>query len=349
MTTLEVPEVVDLFAGPGGWSEALKAGGVSELGIEWDKHAAATAVAAGHARLVGDVSLVDPSVYQGVVGLAGSPPCQTFSAAAGKGRGRSHLDALRDAARLVGAGKTPQEAVAEVEDDALDERSVLVLEPLRWARALSPEWVALEQVPAVFPIWEAVAVELRTLGYDVWTSKVVAADYGCPQTRRRALLLASRVKPVSAPVATHAKEPDGTLFGSTLLPWVTMADALGWSSAPVGSRVWSYIPEDRDGTDGSLVTTDDPAALPSWVREKPSPTIVGSFRPDMVAPPVTRTDPTKPRQKAPGAVQVSVEEAGVLQGFPASYPWQGAKGRRFQQVGNAIPVQLAAAALAAVR
>jgi DNA (cytosine-5)-methyltransferase 1 len=75
----------------------------------------------------------------------------------------------------------------------------------------------------------------------------------------------------------------------------------------------------------------------SWVDTRPSPTIVGSFRPDVVAAPGYRKAGDPPRQKTPGSIQVSVTEAAVLQTFPRDYPWQGTKTEQYQQVGNAVP------------
>lgn len=85
--------------------------------------------------------------------------------------------------------------------------------------------------------------------------------------------------------------------------------------------------------------------LPEWAFNRPSTTIVGSFKPEIVAAPGYRT--TVSRQNAPNSVRVTVEEAGVLQSFPVDYPWQGTKGKQFLQVGNAVPPLLARHALQA--
>ena len=61
------------------------------------------------------------------------------------------------------------------------------------------------------------------------------------------------------------------------------------------------------------------AAVPgdtSWVFDRPSPTVVGSFRPDIVAAPGYRKPGDGPRQTTPGSVRITLEEAARLQSFP---------------------------------
>jgi DNA (cytosine-5)-methyltransferase 1 len=78
---------------------------------------------------------------------------------------------------------------------------------------------------------------------------------------------------------------------------------------------------------------------PEWTRKRPATTVVGD--PRIAAPSAKDRDPNwQPGDRWPSqyknAVRVSVEEAAVLQGFGADYPWQGSRTRRFLQIGNAV-------------
>jgi DNA (cytosine-5)-methyltransferase 1 len=242
--------IVDLFAGPGGWDEGLRLLGVDTvIGVELDPWACATRHAAGHHTVRADVARVPLSHLAGrVEGLIGSPPCPTFSAA-GKGAGRAIVEELAAAivdtlagrvslahhtrvmARKLRCGAlattktTRVAAAAQAWTDAT--QAALTVQPARWIAATCPRWVALEQVPAVLPLWQVYARRLRTMGYSAWAGILNAADYGVPQTRRRAILMASLDRPVGPPQPTHTKSGAATLFGD-LAPWVSMADALGW-------------------------------------------------------------------------------------------------------------------------
>lgn len=232
---------LDLFAGPGGWSVACAHLGVDEIGVEIEPSACETARAAGHVRVQADVRRYVPDDRPD--GLIASPPCQTFSQA-GRGNGQRALDRLVAAVPDVARGVRPADAlgVDDVtmlpDDDALfglvegvDPRGVLVLEPMRYVLDLEPAWIVMEQVPQVAPIWGAYAAALATLGYNVAHGIMRAERWGVPQTRRRAVLVASREHVVDIPAATHSRyyADEPTRLDDGVLPWVSMADALGWS------------------------------------------------------------------------------------------------------------------------
>lgn len=318
----------DDFAGGGGWSVGLQSLDLEDIGVELEKYPVATARAAGFKRW--HVSVTDAAVrsydWGKIWGYLGSPPCQTFSPA-GKGEGRKHLASIAAAARLVVQGRTPEDALALVQDEVLDERTMLVLEPLYVIAQHRPEWVALEQVAPVLPIWEAYAELMREMGYEVVTGVLNAEQYGVPQARQRAVLMARLDGPVQLPTPTHSeyhrREPERLDAG--VLPWVSMAQALGEGWQPSAANPG---------------TTDEQM---SWVYTRPSPTIVGSFSPDVVAAPGYRKPGDGPRQNTPGSVRISLAEASILQSFPADYPWAGPKTAQWRQVGDAVPPLLAAA------
>jgi DNA (cytosine-5)-methyltransferase 1 len=252
--------ILDGCHGAGGWAEALRALGRHGLGVEYDPDMVATARAAGHACELGDVAAVDPRELLGgerCEGLIFSPPCPSFSAA-GKQLGRRDLPAIHRLIDDLAAG-VDSRADAHMHDP----RSILSVEPMRWATLLLPEWIALEQVPAVLPLWEHMAEHLRSHhGYSVWTGVVYAERYGVPQTRQRAVLLASRAREVSEPVATHQRYyPPKHRYavsgnGDGHLPrWISMAEALGWiEETVVNTRA------DRKTPGGN----EFPASRPSW-------------------------------------------------------------------------------------
>lgn len=366
----------DDFAGPGGWSEGLRLLGLREdYAIEYDptskadpQPAVATARAAGHRRWQADVTStpVRTSSWSqlGITLYIASPPCQTFSMAGG-GSGRRHLSSLMEALRLVAHGARPENAVSVQRDDVLDVRSVLVLEPMLVIKRHHPLNVALEQVPPVLPIWQAYAEILREMGYSVWTGYMHSEQYGVPQTRKRAVLMASLQRDITGPpTPTHSRyypqAPDRLDDG--VKSWVSMAEALGTE----------LTMRSNYGTGG------DPTARGERSSDQPAPTVTSKIdrnkwvaRKRMGAGMVERygerpgrgidqpaftvrasaggMEPGGFRFDTPeGTRRVSVREAGILQSFPADYPWQGTKGQQFQQVGNAVPPLMAAAIIATV-
>ena len=207
--------ILDLFAGPGGWSEGLRSIGLTDVGVEWDESACRTRIAAGHPTIRADVERLPLALAKlDVTGLIASPPCQDFSTA-GKNAGRGG-----DRGRLID-----------------------LVPPL--VEQLRPEWVACEQVPPALGIWKEHAHYYRELGYSVWCGVLNSANYGVPQTRERAYLMASRVAVATPPEPTHAKNPMPGLFGPELEPWVSMAEALGWGTP--ARPYWTVAPGVTEG------------------------------------------------------------------------------------------------------
>jgi DNA (cytosine-5)-methyltransferase 1 len=374
---------LDLFAGPGGWSEACTALGVDELGVEIDPDACATARLAGHARVQWDVRRWTPDLPDAFDGLIASPPCQTFSRAGG-GTGVRDLDRILAAVPQVAAGVPIDDALGPDDhtatwesDDALfelpgvlDRRTALVLEPLRFVRMIRPTWVALEQVPDVLPIWQAYGAALLGLGYHVRTGILRAECYGVPQTRRRAILVAHRTREVSLPRPTHSAYHGNVWdLDPGVEPWISMAAALGWSDdALVGfpRRDDGEATIDLDGVayrerdlrmaaapaqtvtekSWSWVVVNDQSGTerdPDWPTKRPATTIAGR---DLVPDPGPNANRFNTSTKSRNdGVRVGVSDAGVLQGFRPDYPWQGSKTSRHRQIGDAIPPPMALAIL----
>ena len=222
---------LDLFAGAGGWSTACAWMGIREDGVEIMPEAIATREAVGFTTLFNDVwdGLDDPALVPHHRILIASPPCQSFSTA-GKGAGRR---ALTDVLDLIATGAHRDHARLRdvAAERGLDDRTALVLTPLAYISQFRPEFVALEQVPTVLPVWQAYVTELEAMGYSAKAEILNAEQYGVPQTRRRAILVARRDGiEVQLPTPTHSKyysrTPEKLDVG--VLPWISMAEALGW-------------------------------------------------------------------------------------------------------------------------
>jgi DNA (cytosine-5)-methyltransferase 1 len=319
-------DAVDVFGGPGGWDVPARRRGLRVLGIEFDPDTVATRRAAGLSTMHADVSRVDPELFAGTRGMIGGPPCPSFSSA-GLKLGRHDTPHVMACARELAAGRDTRRVHRAA---CLDARSILTVEPLRWALAMRPEWIVCEQVPAVLPLWELMEELLRTNGWrSTWTGVLRAEEFGVPQTRERAFLLAHTSRIVLPPSATHRRFGGG----HELPECVSMVEASGGAWSPE-QRVG--FPRRNDREDGGAYRTRDTRAASepafaltekarSWRRWSPGEQI-------------------GPRTGAP----VSVEEAAALQTFPAGFPWQGSRSSRFLQIGNAVPPRLAEMMLAAV-
>ena len=221
----------------------------------------------------------------------------------------------------------------------------------------------IENVPGLIKSNEGEQILDRamSMGFKVMAAFVNSADYGVPQTRKRAVIIGWKkgLPPPSAfpPLATHQQPERGT----NLTPWVTVREAIGDLPAPIGTEINDLpSPMDlhfgRNPTDTSLkryravppggnrfdLQKNAPMLTPQcWIKKTSGGTdLFGRLWWDR--PSVTiRTEffkPEKGRYLHPEAHRpITHREAARLMSFPDSFVFTGSKTEIARQIGNAVP------------
>jgi len=321
------PTVLELFAGCGGMALGFKRAGYrTVLANEWDSAACET-LRANITERVAQCAIQEMDRFPAADVIAGGPPCQGFS--------------------NLGE-RVPN-----------DPRNQLWRHFMRAVEAVRPRAFVMENVPPLLASQEFVEIKklAESLGYGVAGRVLNAADYGVPQTRKRAIVVGLRGGLPSHPPASHA-EPErlGSLFTGRLHAWRTVRDAIGdlplepteenwhigrnptamslerYRHIPPGGNRWNLpsrlMPDcwkrkTKGGTDlfGRL-----------W-WERPSVTIRTEFY-----------KPEKGRYLHPEANRpITHREAARLQGFPDDFDFRGTRIQVGVQIGNAVPPPLAEA------
>jgi DNA (cytosine-5)-methyltransferase 1 len=178
-------EAIDLFCGAGGLSFGLGQAGVKVLaGIDIDPACAypfesnnkATFVKESVSNVSG-LALANRFSGDAIRLLAGCAPCQPFST---HNRGK---------------------------DTSGDEKWGLLYQFSRIAEELSPELITMENVPNLRgqSVFKDFVKKLEALSYNVSHKIVDCPKYGMPQRRRRLVLLASKLGPISLIRETHTE------------------------------------------------------------------------------------------------------------------------------------------------
>lgn len=191
----------------------------------------------------------------------------------------------------------------------------MIPEYIRAVRETRPRMFIMEEVQTL--TWkrhrgylDRVLADLRALGYEVDWQVINMADYGIPQARKRLFVIGRNDgESVAWPLRMTGDR-------------VTMAEALGWD-------------EDTCAYRNSL--TPNPGGDYLWPMRRPAMTVVGSFRPDVMAAPGYRKAGDGPRQNTPGSVVITLTEAKILQGLPRNWIIEGSESEQWLQVGNSCP------------
>lgn len=241
-----------------------------------------------------------------------------------------------------------------------DHRASLLLEAVKFARALQPRCILFENVPghaspANLAILERLREELLEAGYTLSEPRRIdAGDLGVPQRRIRCVMVAAPDAATAANFATwvlpNARTTVRDAIGD-LRPLENgardLCDPLHYARVhrDVVLRRLECIPADG-GSRSSL-----PAEL-ELVCHRGRPTsfsdVYGRMVWDGVSPTLTTgcTDLTRGRFAHPAQDRaITLREAALLQTFPPDYRFEGTKSQIARQIGNAVPVGMVEALL----
>jgi DNA (cytosine-5)-methyltransferase 1 len=323
---------VDLFCGLGGLTHGLIRGGIRVVaGVDSDPHC----------RYPYETNNAAPFIERDVGGLAGEElgalfgrarlrllagcaPCQPYSTYSRKGRrarGNSAWELVSDFARLT--------------------------------RETQPEFVTMENVPQLrdHPVFEGFLEALD--GYHVWWGIVECARFGVPQTRKRLVVLASRLGKI---MLASPSGPQGSC--PTVREAISKLPALqaGCSDPEDPIHTASSLSElnlrrIRCSKPGGTWRDWDPGLVATCHRRisgQTYPSVYGRMEWDAPAPTITTQcfgfgngrfgHPEQDRA-------ISLREAALLQTFPRDYCFlPPGEPVRFNQlgrlIGNAVPVRI---------
>ncbi len=207
---------VDLFAGCGGLALGFLREGFGAVGaVEIDPDAAETyALNIDDNIHVDDIG--DVKRWPRAQVVIGGPPCQGFSQLGTR--------------------------------DPDDPRNQLWREYVNVLEATRAEVFVMENVPQLFrsPQFELFLEDVAELEFDVVYDVLNAADYGAPQTRRRAIVIGSRICEPHMPTRTHGPQSDSgkayvdvrSAFSIRQSCRTSRTDATGTTDVPVsGTRL----------------------------------------------------------------------------------------------------------------
>lgn len=314
---------IDLFSGCGGLSEGLRKAGFDVLAaFDNDADCVATYKLNHPDTTVfeKDIREVDTREVKKLLGknslhlLAGCPPCQGFSSVRRLNKKRS----------------------------VRDHRNSLVLEYLRFVKALKPLTIMMENVPGLvnYVLFKKVIKELGKMGYNPKFEVVRIQEYGVPQRRKRLVMVGSLLGKIDIAKPTWKK--------------MTVRDAIGHIESvsktkdPIHKIVASHTPKIMRRIKATPKNgggrTDVPQFELACHKEDGVGfnDIYGRLRWDDYSTTITGgcLNPSKGRFLHPEEDRaITAREAALLQTFPKTYkfPVNISKTSISLLIGNALP------------
>lgn len=319
---------IELFAGAGGLALGLeKAGFEAVLLSEWDKSACATLRSnrPNWNVIEGDVCNLDFTPYRGQIDLlSGGFPCQAFSYA-GKGEGFNDI------------------------------RGTMFFQFARAIQEIQPKMVLGENVRGLFShdqgrTLATIKQTIKDLGYTLIEPRILnAVHFQVPQKRERVFFIAIRndltdLLTFEWPAKYHRTMTmtDALKAGELFETDVPESEGQQYpehkkavlSLVPPGG-CWRDLPDDvaRSYMKGSYFLGGGKTGMARRL---------GWFEPSLTltcAPAQNQTERCHPDETRP----LTVREYARIQTFPDDWKFEGSMTQQYKQIGNAVPVNLAAA------
>lgn len=335
---------IDLFAGAGGLSIALRNSGFNILmANEINPRFAET-----HHYNFPEVPIVQKDIndlssedWNELIGdkevdlIVGGPPCQGFS--------------IFGKRRFINTQEY---------DPHQDPRNFLVYQYIRIVKELRPKFFFMENVKGFTNLDKGLFVEevkkqFENLGYsNIWCKIVCAADYGVPQDRYRMFMIGNRLGiDFEPPIPTHypfgsGQTPEYTTVGSAILDLMghenEVPNHIPLNHKPIVAARYGYVKEGcklniedlpqelavatrKDSKTGTVANYSH--VYKRLDRNKTSTTMVPGHNAFPIHPVLNRT--------------LTAREAARIQTFPDSHIFFGTRQEQCIQVGNAVPPKMA--------
>jgi len=266
-----------------------------------------------------DIRNYSPTDLSNIDFIIGSPPCQTFSAAA------------RRAAGVLGT---------------TDERGTLFKQYVRMLEIVKPKGFLFENVSGLTSAqngvaWDNIQKAFADAGYQIFPRILSCADYGVPQFRERVIIVGLQEGEYLFPRPTHGPDSPGCQ------PFFTAGEAI------LDCTTNEVVHPFANGKYGHLLKEIPPGLNYSYFTEKMGhPNPVFAWR-SKFSDFLYKADPDMPIRtiKARGGKftgpfhwenrPFSISEIKRLQTLPDAYQLSGSHKDQMQQIGNSVPPQLA--------
>jgi DNA (cytosine-5)-methyltransferase 1 len=324
------PLVIDLFCGAGGMSTGFEMAGFEViLGIEYiDTYAETFANNHKTAETIcGDIREVSVDQVKDIIGdrkvsvICGGPPCQGFS----------------------GAGRR----------DNKDPRNSLFMDFIRMVDGVKPDYFVMENVPGILTmknekglaVIEIIKEEFKKIGYNVQWEKLIAADYGVPQKRRRVIFIGSKDDknfPIVYPKKTHGENVNSKGQSKLDVGIEPVKEWLGAGTVLIPKdevpAIYFHTQKMIDGFRRRKERNKMNGKGFGWQLiklDKPCYTLSARYWKDGADALVYYSE---------NEVRMLTEdECALIQTFPKKYKFAGSKRDKYTQVGNAVPCLMAKA------